>query len=533
MASASHALEVSFENELTYHRFATDGRLDEFHAAYENALDEIEVRFGDDHDLRIGGESVETDQTFDVDSPGDRSVHIGTFAEGDGEDVDRAVETAQEVFDTWRNSSVDTRVELFREVADEMAAQKFLLAALITYENGKIRTEAIADVDEAIDFLRWYADEFERADGFVVDSGEPVPGEQCTNLLRPYGVFGVIAPFNFPLAILTGMTAGATITGNTAVVKPGERTPLIAHAFLDILEDVGFPDGVVNLVTGRGSTTGQAIVDHPDVSGIVFTGSRAVGTSIQRRFLELDKPGPVIAEMGGKNSVIVTEAADIEKAIAGVRYGAFGFSGQKCSATSRVYVADSLFATFHDRLVETTRTIPDYPPQHPDATLSPVIDGDALERYDRICTEAAAIGTVHTGGHRVENTDLPNGRYVRPTVVTDVPHEHWLARDEHFLPFVTLHPVADLSEGITKANDSEFALCAGLFSEDDDEIDRWFDEIEAGMTYVNREQSATTGALVAAQPFGGWKLSGTTAKFAGGRWYLPQFMREQSQTRVR
>ena len=533
MASASQELEVSFENELTYHHYATNDRLEAFHEAYEDGLEEVRGWLGEFHPLRIGSESVESDRTFTVHSPGELDLTVGEFTEADSGDVDRAVETAEEMTGAWQSTSVDERVEYFRSAADIMADRKFSLAALITIENGKNRTEAIADVDEAIDFLRWYSDEFGRADGYVVDAGEPLPGEHCTNRLRPYGVFGVIAPFNFPLAILTGMTTGTIITGNTAVVKPGERTPLIAHALLDIFETAGIPDGVVNLVTGRGSTTGQAIVDHPDVDGIVFTGSLAVGRSIQERFFELDKPGPVIAEMGGKNSVIVTETADLDKAVDGISYGAFGFSGQKCSATSRVYAVESEFETLRDRLIEEATAIPDHPPHHRDAVLSPVIDEDAIDRYDRICAEASSVGTVHTGGRRVEDSSLPRGRYVRPTVVTGVPHDHWLAREEHFLPFVTLHPVTDLDEALTKANDSDFALCAGLFAEDEDEIDRWFDTIEAGMTYVNREQSATTGALVGAQPFGGWKHSGTTAKFAGGRWYLPQFMREQSQTRVR
>ena len=521
-----------FTNELTYHSHDVSNDIERFHTAYESALENVRASLGGPYPCRIAGEPVSTDETFTGTSPGDHSLTIGSFAAAGSDEVDAAVDAATDAAPTWASIHWLDRVEVLESAADEMADRKFALAARITLENGKTRREAIADVDEAIDFLRYYASELARHDGYQFDTGEPLPGEHCRSVLRPYGVFGVIAPFNFPLAILTGMTAGAIGAGNTAVVKPAEATPSIAHAFMDILEAAGIPDGVVNLVTGDGSSVGAPLVDHPDVDGIVFTGSRAVGVGIQERFLELGKRGPVIAELGGKNPVIVTESADLEKAVAGVRYGAFGFSGQKCSATSRVYVHENVFEEFLEALVRTSEAIPDHPPTHRDAVLSPIIDDQALERYHDICETAASVGTVHTGGGVASDPSLPDGRYVRPTVVTGVPHEHDLARDEHFLPFVTLHSVSDLDTAIERANDSEFGLCAGLFAEDDDEIETWFDRIESGMTYVNRANSATTGALVGAQPFGGWKFSGTTGFFAGGRWYLPQFMRQQSQTRV-
>jgi len=215
-----------------------------------------------------------------------------------------------------------------------------------------------------------------------------------------------------------------------------------------------------------------------------------------------------------------------------VKFGAFSFSGQKCSATSRVYVHEDIADEFTEQLVEETNDLSIGKPENRETVVSPLIDDSAIERYDDICETAAADGTVLTGGSRIDRENLPTGRYVEPTVVTDIPHDHALATDEHFLPFVTIHPVSSLEEGITKANDSDYGLCAGLFSEDEDEIDTWFDRIESGMCYVNREQSATTGALVEAQPFGGWKYSGTTGKFAGGPWYLQQFMRQQSRTVV-
>ncbi|MFB6136877.1 MAG: aldehyde dehydrogenase family protein [Halobacteriaceae archaeon] len=534
----------SFENELTEHSHREAGEMAAFHDAYDDAVAAVRADLGGRHPAVVDGDPVETGEWFTVSSPGELDLTVGEFAAGDPETVHRAVAAARETFADWRDWPPDERAALFRDAAAELRSRKFRLAATLSLENGKNRPEAMADVDEAIDFLRFYAREYERNDGYVYDTGRPTPDQHCTNLLRPYGVFGVVAPFNFPVAILAGMTTGAVVTGNTAVVKPASATPLVAHEFLDALSAAGVPDGVVNLVTGGGSDVGQPLVEHEDVAGVAFTGSREVGLGIQRTFVDSDKHGPVIAELGGKNPVIVTGSADLDDAVEGVTMGAFGFSGQKCSATSRVYVERGRVDRFVDRVVAAAEDLPIAPPTHRDAVMAPVVDDAALARYRDVCERAAAVGTVHTGDaaagddefptDRVpEGVDLPDGRYVAPTVVTGVPHEHDLAREEHFLPFVTVHPVDDLDEAIAKANDSDYGLCAGLFAADEGEVETWLDRIESGMCYVNRARSATTGALVQGQPFGGWKYSGTTGKFAGGYWYLPQFMREQSRTVVR
>lgn len=523
---------VPFENELTFDTHQQNGTVNQFHRAYEDAIVSVHAEVGTSHPLWIGGQPVETDEQFPVTSPGDLDLIIGEFAAADSDTVNHAVQVAVEAFEDWRTTPWNTRVEIFRDAAERVRTRKFELAATITLENGKNRIEAMADVDEAIDFLRFYSRELERNDGYTFDTGEPTPGQHCRNVLRPYGVFGVVAPFNFPLAIFTGMTTGAVITGNTAVVKPASATPLIAHKFVEILTDAGIPDGVVNLVTGGGRSVGQPLIEHEDVAGVVFTGSRDVGRTIQRTFHDLGKRGPVIAELGGKNPVIITSCADLDKAVSGVMMGAFSFSGQKCSATARVYVHEDIFDSFTERLVEKTADLPVRPPEEREAIISPVIDDSALNRYRDICDRARADGTVRTGGEVVNDPNLPSGRYVEPTVVTDIPHDHELAWEEQFLPFVTIHSITNLDDAIAKANDSDYGLCAGLFSENETEIEGWLDRIESGMCYVNRFQSATTGALVQAQPFGGWKFSGTTGKFAGGYWYLPQFMREQSHTIV-
>ncbi|WP_254861561.1 aldehyde dehydrogenase family protein [Halovivax gelatinilyticus] len=521
-----------YDNELTYLTHDQADSVAAFHRAYEDAVESVRADLGQSHPLLIDGEDAETDDSFTVYNPGDRTVEIGEFAAGGEADVDAAVSAATAASSSWEATDVDARVEIFQDAAEIMRDRKFELAAALSLENGKNRTEAMADVDEAIDFLDFYAGELERAGGYEFDTGEPTPGQHTTNLLRPYGVFGVISPFNFPMALFVGMASGAMIAGNTVVAKPASTTPLTAHLFVDVLHEAGLPDGVINLVTGGGSDVGQPLVEHEDVHGVAFTGSRNVGTRIQETFMELGKRGPVIAELGGKNPVIVSDTADVDDAVSGVKNGAFSFSGQKCSATSRVYVHEDVIDEFTDKLVAQTEELTIGQATERETFVSPLIDDSALEYYQEITEQAREDGTVLTGGNVVTDGEYADGRFVEPTVVTDIPHEHDLAREEHFLPFVTIHPISDLEEGIEKSNDSEYGLCAGLFSQDDEEIDRWFDEVESGMTYVNRTQSATTGALVQAQPFGGWKFSGTTGKFAGGYWYLQQFMREQSRTRV-
>ncbi|WP_248910861.1 aldehyde dehydrogenase family protein [Halocatena marina] len=523
---------VEFDNELTLLTHQQNGIEDEFHQAYEEAVESVKAKLGEYHSLRINGDQVNTNNRFSVTNPGDFELEIGEFAAANETDVESAVSAAKDAHREWEDYDVSVRVDIFRNAAEIMQDRKFELAATLSLENGKNRTEAMADIDESIDFLRFYSRELERSDGYQFDTGEPTPGQHTTNLLRPYGVFAVISPFNFPMALLVGMTTGALITGNTVVAKPASTTPLTAQKYFDILTEAGIPDGVINLVMGSGRSVGKPLIEHDDVAGVVFTGSREVGLGIEKTFREQGKRGPVIAELGGKNPVIVSNEAELNDAVEGVMKGAFSFSGQKCSATSRVYVSEDVIDDFVDQLVEETKQLNIGRAENRDTVVSPLINDSALERYKTITKQARTDGTVRTGGAIVNDDTLPDGRYVEPTVVTGIPHEHELAQDEHFLPFVTIHPISDLQEGIKKSNDSEYGLCAGLFSQNDDEIDRWFTDIESGMCYVNRYQSATTGALVQAQPFGGWKFSGTSGKFAGGYWYLQQFMREQSRTLV-
>lgn len=524
-------LPLPFENELTFLRMKQEGREDAFHEAYDRAVKEVRETLGETHDLRIGGERVSTSDTFQVVNPGDTTEVIGTFASATADEVDQAVRTAKETWETtWRRTPWEERVEVFERAADIMRERKFQLAAIMTLENGKNRTEALADVDEAIDFLDFYSQEVRDNDGFRYDTGQPTPWEHTHTVLRPYGVFAVVAPFNFPLAILAGMTTGATITGNTAVVKPASATPFIAHAFLDVMEAAGLPDGVINLVTGGGSQAGQPLLEHEDVEGIVFTGSVKVGKKAQR--LSIDKTGGAfIAELGGKNAVVVTENADMEAAVEGVMKGAFGFGGQKCSATSRTYVHESLYDEFMDRLVASTEEIQVGRPEEEGTFLGPVIEEGKVEEFQQAVQDARDAGaTIAHGGEVPEGGVFDKGHYVTPTIITDLPLDHELWETELFLPVVKIAPYTEWDEALHEVNKTKYGLTSGIFSQDDEEVERYFDEVEAGVVYANRRSSATTGALVQAQPFGGWKLSGTTGKAAGGTFYLPQFLRQQSRT---
>jgi 1-pyrroline-5-carboxylate dehydrogenase len=276
--------QVDYEDELTYHNHHQNGTEAQFHDAFEAAVDSVESDLGATYPLRIDGEAVTTDESFVVTSPGDFDLEIGEFHAGEAPEVEAAVDAASAAQPDWEDMDPSERTEIFTTAADLMRERKYEFAAALSLENGKNRTEAMADVDEAIDFLEYYSREFERTDGYHFDTGEPTPGQHTENLLRPYGVFGVIAPFNFPVAITIGMSAGALITGNTVVLKPASVTPLVAHMYIDLLEDAGIPDGVINLVTGGGSDVGNPLVEHEDVAGVAFTGSRSVGLRIQERF---------------------------------------------------------------------------------------------------------------------------------------------------------------------------------------------------------------------------------------------------------
>jgi 1-pyrroline-5-carboxylate dehydrogenase len=347
--------------------------------------------------------------------------------------------------------------------------------------------------------------------------------------MKPYGVWAVIAPFNFPAAIFAGMSIGAIITGNTVVAKPSSNTPIIAWKFAQIFKQAGLPDGVFNLVIGAGYKIGNELVSNKDVAGIVFTGSRDIGFHMAKEFSNT-KPKLLIAELGGKNPVIVTETADIDKAVDGVLKATFGYSGQKCSACSRVYIHKKVRNEFLSRLVKKTNNLPIGNPLDSNTFVGPLANEEAYKKYQKYIKVAEKDGKVLAGGMIRKEDDLKYGYYVEPTIIDGLPKRHRLFKDEMFVPILCTADYEKFDDAIKLANDSEYGLTAGIFTKKDEEVKKFLDCIEAGVVYINRHASATTGAMVGCQPFGGWKDSGTTGKGAGGPHYLMEFMREQSQT---
>jgi 1-pyrroline-5-carboxylate dehydrogenase len=518
-----------FQNENTITKFMTEKAEGQFHDSYERAVEQVRSEFGKRYSMIIGGKEVRTSETVAHSSPIDTRIVLGHLPSGGRQHVRQAIAAAKKAFTSWGKADYRERVRICRAAADIMSERKFELAAWISYENGKNRYEAIADVDEAIDFVRYYSEEVESNHGFETPMNIARPDEKSKSVMKPYGVWGVIAPFNFPAAILVGMTAGAIITGNTVVVKPSSNTPIVACRFAEIFAQAGLPEGVFNLVMGSGSRIGSELVSNKDVAGIVFTGSRDVGFGMAKEFGR-SKPKPLIAELGGKNPAIVTESADLNKAVEGVLRASFGYSGQKCSACSRVYVHKKIRNEFLTKLVEKTKNLPVGNPLEQNTFVGPLANKDAYGKYQKYMRVAAKDGKVLTGGSVMKEGELRHGYYVEPTIVSGLPKNHRLFKEEMFVPILCVTDYEKFDDAIKLANDVDYGLTAGMYSGNQEEVREFLDCIEAGVVYVNRQASATTGAMVGCQPFGGWKESGSTGRGTGGPHYLTQFMHEQSQT---
>lgn len=463
-------------------------------------------------------------------SPADTRLTVSYFPKGTKEDTIEAIRAARLAANEWGRTSYKERIAVMRKAADLMYERGWQAAALMAYEVGKPRAEGIAEVYEGAEIVRYNCDAIERAKGFRYDLTSPGKNQRTESVLLPYGVFGVIAPWNFPLALLTGMSTTAMIGGNTVVAKPASESPVSAYFLWECLRDAGLPDGVFNLVVGPASQVGEEIRASEFVDGIAFTGSYDVGMYLYRNF-GIKYPKPVIAEMGGKNPVIITENADLDAAAEGVARGAFGFSGQKCSATSRVYIDKRVKGDFMDRLVDfTTNRINVGFPTERGSFTGPVINDKAVSTWQQAVDDAvAAGGRVVYGGNRILDGELKYGYYVQPTIVDELTPEHRLFRDELFVPFIAVQEVESIEEGVQFANDVQFGLTAGIYSQDEREVQYFYDNIQAGVTYSNRRQGATTGAWPQNNTFGGWKGSGSTGHNAFGPHYLQHFMREQSR----
>jgi 1-pyrroline-5-carboxylate dehydrogenase len=518
-------------DRVTYATLAA-GQTREFQERYDRALAAAREGFGRSHGHLIDGREAPASALVDDRNPADTRELVGRFPAGGAADVHAAVGAARRGFADWGARGWPERTAILRRAADAIEERGFELSAIVTLEAGKSRLEAMGDVTETADLVRYYCDQMEGHGGFDLPMARLHPAEETRSVLRPYGVWAVISPFNFPAALAGGPVGAALAAGNAVVLKPSTETPLTALALARIFHEAGVPGAALAVVCGAGEAVGAALAGHPGVDGLLFTGSREVGLGILRRFSR-ERPRPCILEMGGKNPALVMPSADLDAAAEGVARSAFGLSGQKCSACSRVFVHAEVAERFTAMLAERAEALVVGDPARHGVFTGPVIHERAFRAYERYAAAAARDGRVRAGGRTLRDGDRAHGWFVAPTVVDGLPAEHPLLRDELFVPLVCVAAVSSFEEAMARANATEYGLTAGLFSRDEGEIAAFLAGIEAGVVYVNRRAGATTGAWPGVQPFGGWKASGSSGKASGGPYYVQQFLREQSRTIVR
>ena len=507
---------------------------EELHTRFEEALEGVKANLGKEHAMIIAGQDHFAEEKFEDRSPADTDVVLGVFQKGTARDAEQALAAARRAFPDWSGMKWQDRVTLMRKAADLIDERTFEIGAVMAMEVGKNRMESLGDVAETADLIRYSCYQMEKNGGYIVEMGrDPLVGYTSTNtsVMRPYGVWLVISPFNFPAALTGGPAGAALVTGNTIVMKPATDTPYVVRLLAECFRDAGLPDGAFNYVTGPGSTLGQALIDSPEVDGVTFTGSLDVGMRIYRDFAGGSYPRPTILELGGKNPAVVSRHADVERAAVGIVRSAFGLQGQKCSACSRVYVEEPLYDTLVDRVVELTEKLAIGDPTDRAVYLGPVVNKSSYKDFKNYSEELSQAGTFLTGGKVLAEGEYARGYFCEPTLVADVPLEHRLWKHEMFLPITTVAKVESLEKAMQLANDVTYGLTAGFYGTKE-EADWFFKNIQAGVTYANRPQGATTGAWPGFQPFGGWKGSGSTGKNAGGHYYLPLYMHEQIQTLV-
>lgn len=516
--------------KITYATLSADNP--ELHAAFEAALAKTRAELGHTYPLLIAGQERRAAETFRDVTPINANVLLGYFQKGSRQDALDAIAAARAAAHDWGRRPWQERVAILRRAAALMDQRTYEIAAIISLEVGKNRLEALGDIAETADLIRYACDDLEKHDGYV----RPLLQESAKHLnysvLKPYGVWVVVSPFNFPSALAGGPTGAALVAGNAVVLKPATDTPWTAWKLVECFRDAGVPDGAINFVTGPGSTVGEALISSEDVDGFTFTGSYDVGMRLLRTVAQGRYPRPVVAEMGGKNPVIVSRHADLEKASLGCMRSAFGLQGQKCSATSRIYVERPVFDDFMHHFLGRTAAITVGDPTERQVFMGPVVNRKAFEDYQGYVGEMRQAGEIAFGGQVLTDGDLADGYFAAPTIVTDLPLSHRLWEVEMFLPIAAVHAVNSLDEAMALANDHVYGLTAGFFSENQNEHDWFFDNIEIGVSYVNRAAGATTGAWPGYQAFGGWRGSGSTGKAAGSFYYLPLYLREQSQTTV-
>jgi 1-pyrroline-5-carboxylate dehydrogenase len=508
---------------------ADDPALD---AAFNTAIAGVRAELGRDHPLHVAGVTRAGGAPIESRSPADTRVVVGRVATAGETDVRDAVAAARAAFPRWSAVPWQERASILDRAADIVRERRYELAAWLILEMGKNRVEALGEIEETADLYAYYAAEMRANGGYVREMGRLVPTDTNTSVLRPYGVWAVIAPWNFPYALLGAPAAAALVAGNTVVMKPSSETPVSGVKLVEIFEQAGVPPGAISCLPGSGRVVGDGLRDHPDVAGLTFTGSYDVGFGQLYRKFAHDFPKPCVVEMGGKNPALVMPSADLAQAVQGVYRSAFGMNGHKCSACSRVYVHRDVADRFVAGLVKAADDVVPGDPLDKGVFVGPVATRQSYEDFQRYAALArtAGDGIVRAGGEVLAEGAKAHGYFVRPTVLSGLPSDHALMREELFVPIVAVQAVASLDEALQRANDTRFGLTAGLFSREQAEIDAFHDRIEAGVIYVNRAAGATTGAWPGVQPFGGWKGSGSTGKNIGGHYTLLCYLREQSRT---
>ena len=509
---------------------------EEMHKGFDKAVAKLKANLGKEYGMFIDGKDVFADDKYEDRSPVNTDWVLAVIQKGNATQANMAIEAARKAFPAWSRTPWKKRVQLVRKAASIIEKRIFELGAAMALEVGKNRMESLGDVQETADLMYYSAKMMEENDGFIKPMGkDPLVGYDSANtsVLRPYGVWLIVSPFNFPFALTGGPTGAALVAGNTVVIKPATDTAWIVRLYAECLRDAGFPDGVVNFVTGPGSTLGQALVDNRDLDGATFTGSFDVGMRMYRDFAQRNYVRPIILELGGKNPSIVSRHANLEDAATGIVRSAFGLQGQKCSANSRVLVEEPVYDELLGKLKSKTEGLVIGDPTERATYLGPVINQSSYNDFKNFTEEInQAGGNFLTGGHVKTGGIYDKGYFCEPTFVTDLPYEHRLWQYEMFLPITTIGKVGNLEEAMKIANNVNYGLTAGFYGSAK-EVDWFFDNIEAGVTYANRPQGATTGAWPGFQPFGGWKGSGATGKNGGGYYYVQLYMHEQIHTLIK
>ncbi len=501
---------------------ATDFTIEANARAMREAIAKVRSELGRDYDLVIGGKHIKTTAKIKSLNPAKPSEIVGQFSKADESHVEVAMDAAQAAFKTWSKTSWEERAGLIFKVAKTIRERKHEFSAWMVFEVGKNWAEADADTAEAIDFAEFYAREALRLSR--AEAPVQLPGERDMLMYIPLGVGIVIPPWNFPGAIMAGMTMASIVCGNTVILKPSSDSPAIARFFFSILEDCGMPAGVVNFTPGGGGTFGDALVAHPKTRYIAFTGSREVGLHINKA-AATQAPGQIwikrtILEMGGKDAIVVNDDADIDAAVDGVVASAFGFQGQKCSACSRLILHEKVYDRFIEKLVPKVKALQIGDPTE-NVRIGPVVNEGSMKSILGYIEHGKKDGRLVAGGKRVEGKD---GYFIEPTVIADIQPKSKLEQEEIFGPVLAIIKARDYDHALEIANDTEFGLTGAVYSRDEKKLERAVKEFHVGNLYLNRK---CTGAMVGAHPFGGFNMSGTDSK-AGGPDYLYLFSQAKS-----